>query len=47
MDTHNGKTSFCKWTEPVSYENLPPRLQGEIEPIDAYVKKLFLIVSSS
>ncbi len=41
MDKHIGKTSFCKWTEPVSFENLPPKLQMEIEQTDAYVKKLY------
>ena len=41
MDKHIGKTSFCKWTEPVSFENLPVGLQEKIDPTDAYVKKLF------
>ena len=41
MDKHIGKTSFCKWTEPVSFENLPVGLQEKIDPTDAYVKRLF------
>ncbi|PTQ82227.1 hypothetical protein C8U37_11834 [Trichococcus patagoniensis] len=41
MDKHKRKTSFCKWIEPVSFENLPCTLQEKIGQTDAYVKKLY------
>ena len=41
MDKNKQKSSFCKWIAPVSFENLPVRLQEQIEQTDAYVKKLY------
>ena len=41
MDKHIGKTSFCKWIAPVSFENLPLRLQEQIGQTNTYVKKLY------
>ena len=41
MDKHKRKTSFCKWIDPVSFENLPLGLQLKIGQTNAYVKKLY------
>jgi hypothetical protein len=41
MDKHKQKTSFCKWIAPVSFENLPLRLQEQIGQTNTYVKKLY------
>lgn len=41
MEKHKQKTSFCKWIAPVSFENLPLRLQEQIGQTNTYVKKLY------